>query len=560
MRMKLALTLATAFVAAAVASCSGTPTQTDSDTSSSASYLAMSGEAPFTKNYNPFSESNLGGTAAIYETLFFANNQREANPEMQPVLGTEYAFSDDNRTLTITTRSGVTWNDGTPFGPTDVAFTFNYVQEHPEINSQGISGKAEVTGENEVTVTYPEPGVVRAITALTKQWILPEHVWKSVEEPATITNENPVGTGPFKPDTFSAQTYTLVKNPDYWDQGTPHIPGIRVINAADNDATSDLLSQGKLSWGGVTPPTKNYFEGSPNVQSVPMITGQLSFAACSNASMGCKGPQTDPAVRKALYYALDRSQLNKLAFAETAGDISPTYAILPRDKRWISPSIEDPIAAVSSGAQVQKAEQTLQAAGYTKGRDGIYQKDGERVSLTVVSVNGWTDWQNAANTAVQQVKAAGIELKTQYVSASAWSTDSSQGNFQLLVWNVTPGSVVEPFGTYQSYFGSESTAKVGESTPGLNYARYENTEVDAALKVLENTQDEATQAEQYAKIQQRIVEDMPYIPMIGYSNWVQFDVERFENWPTEDNAYAGAFSWMTPDFGIVLKNVKPKTQ
>lgn len=563
MRTKLAMAVAAAAaVTLALAGCSGTSPAGGSGTGSagngSNAYVILNAQAPFTRNYNPFSPTNLTGTSTIFETLFFSDSQRKANPTLQPVLGTKYAFSDQNKKLTITTRSGVKWNDGKPFGAADVAFTLNHVREHAAINGNGFTGTAKVTGDNQVTVTYDQPGVVKALTMLTKQWIIPEHIWKSIKDPSTGTNAAGVGTGPFKPGPFSAQTYTLVKNPDYWEAGKPQIAGFKVINAEDNDAVSDLISQGKISWGGVTPPTKNYFDGSPNVTNTAMITGELSFAACANASLGCTGPQTDPAVRKAIYYALDRSQLNKLAFSGTAGDISPTYAILPRDKKWISSSIPDPIAAITSGAQTAKAVQILQAAGYQKGADGIFAKDGKRVSLTIESVQGWTDWQNSINTAVQQLKAAGIELKPHFVSQSAWGTDSSQGKFQLLMWNVSPSTAVEPYGTYLSYLASSSTAKVGSSTPGSNYARFEDPDVDKALNVLANTQDPSTQATEYATIQQHLVQDMPYIPMVAYANWVQFDSSKFGNWPTVDNPYAGAFTWMSPDFEIVLKNVTVK--
>lgn len=560
MRFKLSLAMAaTVALAVALAGCTGSAgDKSSSGNKNSNAYVTLNAQAPFTKNYNPFSPTSLLGTTSVYETLFFADSKQKSDAPLQPVLATKYTFSNDNKTLKITTRSGVKWNDGTDFSAQDVAFTFNYVDQHAEINSSGFSGSAKATGNNEVTITYDKPSVVKALTQLTTQWIVPEHVWKSISTPQTQTNDKPVGTGPFKPATFSSQTYTLVANKSYWGKGKPQIAGVRVINAEDNAAVSDLVAQQKLSWAGVTPPSKNYFDGNPAVKNFTTITGELSFAACANAAMGCTGPQTDPAVRKAIYYALDRSQLNKLAFSGTAGDISPTYAILPRDKKWIDPSISDPIAKITSGASLGKATQTLEAAGYTKGSDGIYEKGGQRVSLTIESVEGWTDWQDCINTAVQQLKAAGIELKTHFVSSSAWGTDSSQGHFQLLMWNVSPSNVVEPYGTYLNYLASSATAKVGQSAPGSNYARFEDPAVDQALGILANTQDEKVQAQQYGIIQKKLVEDMPYIPVVAYANWVQFDTGHFGNWPTNDNPYAGPFTWQNPDFGWVLKNLTVK--
>ena len=67
------------------------------------------------QNMNPFApgDQRLGATAStIYESLFFVNM---LDGKVTEVLGTKYAWSKDNRTLTITTRSGAKWSDGTAF-------------------------------------------------------------------------------------------------------------------------------------------------------------------------------------------------------------------------------------------------------------------------------------------------------------------------------------------------------------------------------------------------------------------------------------------------------------
>src|SRR5690625_6512019 len=62
--------------------------------------------------------------------------------------------------------------------------------------------------------------------------------------------------------------------------------------------------------------------------------------ASSNPDLGSEGPQTDVAVRKALYYGMDREQLSKLAFFDLGSDISPSFALPERDADFIDPSIE----------------------------------------------------------------------------------------------------------------------------------------------------------------------------------------------------------------------------
>ena len=91
----------------------------------------------YTNNSNPFGTAgqNLPSTALVYEPLFFVNT---VTGELTPILGTSYKWSQDNLTLTIKTREGVQWSDGEPFSAQDVAFTFDYMKEHPELDTTGV--------------------------------------------------------------------------------------------------------------------------------------------------------------------------------------------------------------------------------------------------------------------------------------------------------------------------------------------------------------------------------------------------------------------------------------
>ena len=48
------------------------------------------------------------------------------------MLATHYAWSNGGKTLTLTIRQGVKWNDGKPMSASDVAFTFNLLTAEPD--------------------------------------------------------------------------------------------------------------------------------------------------------------------------------------------------------------------------------------------------------------------------------------------------------------------------------------------------------------------------------------------------------------------------------------------
>ena len=64
---------------------------------------------------------------------------------------------------------------------------------------------------------------------LNAQFVVPQHIWSKVAEPATFTNPNPVGSGPFaKVGRFTTQDYVFDKNPNYWLDGRAEDPVPRV--------------------------------------------------------------------------------------------------------------------------------------------------------------------------------------------------------------------------------------------------------------------------------------------------------------------------------------------
>ena len=67
--------------------------------------------------------------------------------------------------------------------------------------------------------------------------------------PATFTNPDPVGSGPFAVlGRFTTQDYIFNKNPHYWLAGAPKIPCLEYVQAASNDAALLLIQSGQVDW------------------------------------------------------------------------------------------------------------------------------------------------------------------------------------------------------------------------------------------------------------------------------------------------------------------------
>ncbi|UOE43046.1 ABC transporter substrate-binding protein [Agromyces larvae] len=553
-RRRRALLAGAAFAAAAtlgLAGCTGSAAGSSSAADTLIAYTGQSGD--YQINFNPYAPTNIGGRGSIYEGLFFINKAGGGEPE--PLLGTEYSWNDDGTVLSITLRDDVTWTDGEAFDADDVVFTLDMLRENESLNTTGFDGVAEKVDDTHVTVTWDQPAFISGPDILGGVWIVPEHIWKDID-PATNVMEQPVGTGPFTLTNFKPQAFTLTANPDYWG-GEPKVKNVRYISLSGNTAGADALAAGTIDWQtGPVPNIDDVAGHYPGYDSVTIHQSQMVLGACANVDLGCTGPQTDPAVRQALYYAMDRTQLNSLAFTNTAADMSPTFALLDSQSDTISDAITEPVAP--STADAAKAGEILEAAGWAKGDDGIYAKDGQKLSLTIETVSGWTDYITALETITQQAKDAGIEVNAAQSSWNEWTDKKSKGDYQLAIDSLWQGPASDPYYVYHYFFESTATAAVGEAA-GNNFARYSVPEVDAALEALSTIDPADADARQpyFDVIQQHIVEDMPYIPILTGGTTSEYHADKFTGWPTEDDLYAVPAVWSSPDNAEVFKRLAP---
>ena len=176
--------------------------------------MESSPESTITQSFNPFVPTGavwgMGATGLIYEPLIQFN--LVAPPKYYPWLATSYAWSNGGKTITFTIRQGVKWNDGTPFTPADVAFTFNMMKNNASVNLNGVKISSVSTSGNTVVLTFPTPQFTN-LQSIAGTAIVPQAIWSKAGNPATFADPNPVGTGPFKLGSFTPQGFTLVKNP-----------------------------------------------------------------------------------------------------------------------------------------------------------------------------------------------------------------------------------------------------------------------------------------------------------------------------------------------------------
>lgn len=548
-RKALALIAMGTSLALAATACSPTGSGPGADDSPVLHVWAGSA-TPINENFNPFAaDTAVHATfGAIYEPLFFFN-QLSSDPAVG-LVGESYEYSEDGTVLTVHIKAGQKWNDGTDLTSKDVAFTFTY---GPNKDDRLVS--AETPDETTVVLTYSEPRFTAASLILGSTWIVPEHVWKDITDFMAETNADaPVGSGPYKLKSFSQAAYTVEANP-YFRDGEVAVKQVQYLGLDSNQSSEDLLKTGKIDWVGQFIANPDPITASGVIATMNNQQDPTTIITCSNADLGCKGAQTDPAVRQAINAAIDRTAIAEKAFAGLVAQSNPAFVLLPRDSQWLG----DQANAVSpQSPQAAQAGAILEAAGYTKGADGFYGKDGKAIELDLFSPDGWTDYNDTAKLIAEQAAAAGIRINARTVSDAEYWTPIANGDFEMALWGLTQSVVPDPYSNYSEYFATDSTVPAGQSpVKGQNYSRYSNPVVDAGVKTAGGTLDVATKQAAYASIQAEISRDLPYIPVVLNASQAFFNTEKFTGWPTEQNLYANPLPYLSVASAIVLAHLEP---
>jgi peptide/nickel transport system substrate-binding protein len=494
-------------------------------------------------NLNPFLPGDqhlLPTLSAIYETLFFVNS---ISGDVTEVLGTDYKWSKDALSLSLNTRKNVKWNDGQAFTAKDVEFTFNYVKKYPALDTSGIwnNGLAGVkaTGTDTVNFTFSKANTP-IFTYLAHLPIIPEHVWSSVADPLTFTNQKPVATGPFVMDTYSVQALKVTKNPNYWMANKPNIDSIVWTVAGGNDGALLRLLKGEVDYGyvGVTNVKGDYADKNPATNLYWWPVNNANFLYMNTA----KAPFNDVNFRRAIAMSVDTKDVAQKGYNGNVAAANPSGIIPAQRGKWLNASA----MKTAYTFNLEKSKAALLKAGYKSDASGaLLGKDGKAFpTLKILVGAGWTDFIAMAQVVSENLKKIGVSVSIDQQQWSGYAGALQTGTYDMgISWGWGNGDT--PYDLFYKSFSPELSAEVGKQADS-NLTRYTNATVTKALQTFRATSDAAVRKTAINQMVAQVMRDVPFVPLTDRSQFCLFNATRFIGFPSEKDPYNDG----SPDDGI----------
>ena len=536
-------------IGVATAACGSSSSTTPPATSSATSSISISDEYGVTWNcqFNPYNGSDeFDSFGPIYEELVYMDSLE--NGATTPWLATAWAWSNNDRTLTFTIRSGVTWSDGVAFSAKDVLFSFNLLKKYPALDLNGdwsVLSSVSAKGSDQIVFQFKTAAVPYFYYIADQTPIVPAHLWSGIKDPVTYLDPHPIGTGPYVLHSCDAANIQYKKNPTYWQHGLPHIETVNFPSYLSNNTANADLASGVDQWGSqYVPNIKAYYlSKNPNYH--------IWFEPVYNVNIYIN--LTNPilsnlAVRQAMAYAIDRQAVSTIGESGYEPASNQTSIVKPTFSSWYDTAqaaqygnayAYDPARAIS----------ILEAAGYRKGSNGIFAKDGKQLSFTIINNGGFSDWVAAVSVIETDLKAVGISITPDNLSNTTWLADLYTGRYQLAYSWDSGGPT--PYYELRALLYSPNTAPIGTSAAD-DWERYINTSTDDLFEQYARTTSTAVQHTVVDELQKVMLDDVPVIPVTEAVDWYQYDTQYIAGWVTPSNPYAQPNQYAWPDWGVVL--------
>ena len=443
---------------------------------------AVVSASPFKGLINPLLYVD-SGDGTLVDFAFASLFEFDANQRIKKDGGMmEFTLDRENKTVTLKLRSkDYKWSDGQPLTIDDYIFTYEFVgrkdydgvrydenaenivgmKDFHEGKADKISGLEKVDDQTvKIHLEEVYPALEMGGNAILGQ-MLPKHVFKDMSYADAVKSEKSrtdvVGNGPFVVDkVVPGESVTFKKNPYYY-KGEPKVDGLKA-DVVSPDSVVQEMKAGKYDIASMPADQYDTYKDLSNITLLGTITNSISYVGFNMGHFDKeKGihvfepgkKMSDPALRKAIAYALDNDQVAKETYqglrisANTL--LSPFFGEIYADKSEIPGFTYNP----------EESKKILADAGYkdTDGDGFVEDKDGKPLTITLLVAAGsqtddavvqqYIEWWKNVGLRVELLNGRALEFNAYAEKLTTYADD-----FDMWLGGFTIGYNPDPDGLY----------------------------------------------------------------------------------------------------------------
>ena len=318
--------------------------------------------------------------------------------ELQMLLAESIEPGKTTATWTIRLKPGLTFHNGKPVTADDVIFSLQRITDpkDPKV------GAASIGYIDRKSLKKMDDRTVRLQLQFANS-AFPDDIGQYFNSivPTDYDPKNPVGTGPFKYESFTpGEQSRFTKFADYWETGKPHVDELVIIDFPEDAARVNALLGGQVDAIDNLPASQvTSVKGNPGLAVLISQTGAWQpFTMRVDAS-----PFDDPRVRQAFRLIVDRQQMVNQVLSGQGRIANDLYA--PYDPAYAS--------------DLPQRKQDLEQA-----KSLLKQAGRENLSVELVTAPVFQGIVEAAQVFTEQAKGAGVNVKLRKVDSGTFYGDN----------------------------------------------------------------------------------------------------------------------------------------
>ncbi|HUQ17824.1 MAG TPA: ABC transporter substrate-binding protein [Candidatus Saccharimonadales bacterium] len=432
--------------------------------------------------------ANVAGR--IYESLVRVDPR---TGEIKPNLGS-WSVSTDGRTYTWEIARTASWSDGKPIVANDLLTGITLVAKSkrtvwkpnfadvlgfPELAS-GTAGsltgfRIDPTDQKKFSVTFGRVFCPALMNAFGGNFVLPTQVFgryatAESRDEIDVAPENDaptVASGPFKLGEWKkGDQVVLERNANYW-RGAPLLDQYVYKVVADSTVLAQGLKSGRLTYATIEAKDHDELVKVPalRVTEYPQLSESYIGWNVKSPALPALG---DKRIRQALAYGLDL-------------DLVIGTALLGHGTKLVTQVPTASWAAPRSGLEPYafdraKAEGLIRAAGYAKGADGIYEKEGRPLAISLVANESRDRFLQIV---VEQYRAIGVRVAARVETFELMADQLQTGSQAFQAWILGWTLPVDP--DPYTFWSASGIPDAKARKTGYNFGSFTSPELEQAM-------------------------------------------------------------------------------